>query len=88
MTFKSVHELADFINQHHYRFAEHRIFVGCENVNTFGTLMRAISYLKKEKAAQSANFDAEIMVRGLVIPSTITIGITEDGISYTECVNH
>lgn len=88
MTFKSVNELSDFINHHHYSFEGHRIFFGCENICTFSTLIRAVDYLKKEKAAQSANFDAEIMVRGLVIPSTITIGIAEDGITYTECVNH
>ena len=88
MTFKSVHELADFINRHHYSFAGHRIFFGCENVDTFGTIMRAIDYLKAEKSARNTNFDATFMDMGTIIHTTITIGITKDGISYTECVNH
>lgn len=84
MTFTSVHTLADFINRNHFNFAGHRIAVGCANVRTFDTIMRAVDFLKAEKAATSADFDAGFMQMGKAIQTTITIGISDFGISYAE----
>lgn len=89
ITFKSVHELDDFINQNHSSFAGHKIIpFGCANVDTFGTLMRALDYLKAEKSARSLDFDAEHMHMGKIIHTTITIGIDDNGITYTEHIKH
>lgn len=86
MTFTSIHQLSDFINDKHYTFAGRSIRKGCANVRTFDTLMRNMDYLKKESAAKSVTFDASIYVGGSVIPTQITIGITSSGFEYTEAV--
>ena len=83
-TFTSVHELANFININHSTFAGHRIAFGCANVRTFDVIMRTLDYLKAEKSAISANFDAEFMQIGKIIPTTITIGMDDNGITYME----
>lgn len=83
-TFTSANELTDFINRNHSAFAGHRIAFGCANVRTFDAIMRTLDYLKAEKSARSADFDAEFMRVGKIIPTTITIGIDDNGITYTE----
>ena len=83
-TFTSIHELVDFINHNHFSFAGHEIYFGCANVRTFDTITRTLDYLKSEKPAISADFDAEFMHMGEKVPTIITIGLDNHGITYTE----
>lgn len=88
MTFTSVHDLSQFINSNHTSFAGHRITSMCANVRTFDTIMRSMSYLNKENAAKSVTFDAKLYANGASIPTQITIGIADNGFSYSEQVIH
>lgn len=86
MTFTSIHDLSYFINKNHISFAGHRIACTCGNDRTFDTIVRLVSYLNKENAVRSVTFNAELYANGASIPTQITIGIANDGFSYSEQV--
>lgn len=90
MTFNTEIELAEFINRNHYTFNGRHTGagVGAGTPMTFDSLMRTFDYLKKEKAAKSANFNASIYVGGKTIPTIITVGIVDNGFSYSEKIVH
>ena len=88
MTFASVYELSQFINEKHNSFCGHRILTNCANVRTFDTLMRATDYLHHEAAAESITFDASLWVNGMTIPTRITVSVSESGFEYSESVVH
>lgn len=84
MTYNSIHELAHSIYAHHTEFDGHM----AGETRIFNTLMRTRDFLRREKAAVSANFEARMQYTDEngwhVVPTVITIGLAGDGLEYTE----
>lgn len=84
MIFKSILEMANFINEKHNRFNGHVIVNDCANSRTYDTLCRAYDFLKKESAAVSVTFEASIDVCGKAVQTLITVSNCESGYRYAE----
>ena len=73
MIYKNIFDIEKHILNTHYSFATHQIYPHRSNWRVFDILARLDGAINREPAMVGANFDAEILVDGEILKTSISI---------------